>query len=104
MIKKLTIAIASAALLVAPAAHAEAGKGESQTVSVSTTGLDLMTAKGREELERRIELAAKELCGMNDAVTGSRVASRESRKCYRATKAEMTEHFANVTNDVQLGG
>ena len=102
MIRNFTIALASAALLVAPAAQAAEEKG--QPVGVTVADLDLTTQQGREELDRRIDLAAKEVCGMNDTVTGSRVASRESRRCYRDAKAQMETHFAGVIENKQLGG
>ncbi len=102
MLKTISIALAGAALVAAPAASAE--QNDAQTVGVTVDDLDLATDQGREELDRRIDHAAKEVCGLNDANTGSRVPNRQLRQCYRDAKRQMDRHFAEVVEEQRRGG
>ena len=98
----LTMAAAGAALFAAPAFAEE--ERETQTVGVQFADLDLATEDGRKELDRRIDHAARTACGMDERATGSNMADRTSRKCYRDTKSQMTDHFAKLVNQQNLGG
>jgi len=102
MFKTISIALAGAALIAAPAVSAE--QRETQTIGVSFDDLDLATDNGREELDRRIHNAAKEVCGMNEATTGSRITDRQTRQCYRDAKRQMDRHFAEVVEEQRRGG
>lgn len=102
MLKTISIAMAGAALLAAPAISAQ--EGEARTTGVAYSDLDLSTEDGRDELDRRIDKAAKEVCGADEVQVGSRMASRESRRCYRNAKDQLEQHFAEVIEDQQNGG
>ncbi|GAA0265965.1 hypothetical protein GCM10009127_01680 [Alteraurantiacibacter aestuarii] len=102
MIKTITLALASAALFAAPAASA--AERETRTTGVTHTDLDLTTEDGRAELDRRIESAAKNVCGMNERATGSNMTSREARTCYRDAKRQLDNHFAEIIDDQRRGG
>lgn len=102
MLKKITFALAGAALLAAPAVSAQ--ERDTRTTGVTVTDLDLNTEEGREELDRRIDDAAKEVCGMGERSLGSNIATRESRQCYRDAKRQMDRHFAQLIEDQHRGG
>ncbi len=102
MLKTISMTLAGAALLATPALAAQ--EREQRTTGVSYQDLDLTSEDGRKELDSRIEGAAKEVCGMGERSTGSNMASRESRKCYRDAKRQLEEHFADVIEDLRRGG
>jgi UrcA family protein len=66
---KLTLALAIACASATPALAADARLGWSD--------LDLATAAGKAELDRRIEAAAQQVCAP-EAVTGSRIMPRSA--------------------------
>ncbi len=99
--KSLVLALAGVALAAAPAT---AQQHETRTTGVSYDDLDLSSEEGRDELDRRIDRAAKEVCGMGERQTGSNMSSRESRSCYRDAKRQLNDHFAEVIRENQLGG
>ncbi len=102
MLKTFSMTLVGVALLAAPALAAQ--EGEARTTGVSYSDLDLSTEDGRKELDNRIEDAAKEVCGMNERSTGSNMATRESRQCFRNAKRQLEEHFASVIEDERRGG
>lgn len=102
MYKNITLALAGAALLAAPAVSAQ--ERDTRTTGVTVTDLDLSTDEGRAEMDRRIENAAKEVCGMGERSIGSNIATRESRQCYRDAKRQMERHFAQLVEDQRRGG
>lgn len=104
MLKTFTLAIAgTTTALVATPANAEPAT-ETHSVGISFRDLDLSSEAGREELDRRVENAAKEACGMNEHEVGSRISSREARRCVEKAKRDMAEFVAEVTSDKQSGG
>jgi UrcA family protein len=102
MLKELPYVIAGAALFAAPA-FAEPAK-ETRGVSVSYEDLDLGSDEGRAELDRRIENAAKQACGVNEHEVGSRIVSRDARRCVREAKRNIDDNFADLINEQQRGG
>lgn len=96
-----TFSLAAAALAIAPAVSAEDAP---RTTGVSYADLDLSTEEGVAELDRRIDAAAKQVCGVDDVNVGTRIMTRESRKCYRSAKRQLDQHFASVKRDASLGG
>ena len=102
MLKTISIALAGAALIAAPAMAAQ--ETETRTTGVTYNDLDLSTENGRQELDNRIDDAAKQVCGMGERATGSNMATRESRQCYRDAKRQLERHFAQVIEDQARGG
>ena len=95
-------ALAAAALALAPAvAFAE---NVNRTTGVVYNDLDLATGAGRQELDLRIDRAAKQVCGMSESTVGTRIRSREARDCYSQAKRELDQHFAGILRERQLGG
>ncbi|GAA5045891.1 hypothetical protein GCM10023208_00820 [Erythrobacter westpacificensis] len=99
---KITFALALAAAGMA-AAPTMASAEDSQTVRVTYEDLDLSTQYGIDELEKRIERAARQICG-NDIRTGTNIRSRDARACVYETKQQISEQFAEVVANAQRGG
>ena len=95
------LALAATGLALTPAAHAAE---DYRTVGVSHADLDLSTEEGKEELERRIDQAAKQACGFGEAQVGTLIRTREQRSCYRQAKRQFDRHFAQIIEDAQRGG
>jgi len=73
-------------------------------VSVQYSDLDLATATGQKTLDRRLDSAAREVCGYDRITTGSRLRSTEAATCYKQTKAQMKEKVAALVSNANLGG
>lgn len=99
----LALALASVALLAAPTVSAQ--QTETRTTGISYDDLDLHTTEGREELDRRIDRAAREVCDLDQSVVGTRIRSRYARECFRDAKRQLARQFAQVIeNQQKLGG
>ena len=102
MNRTVSAALAAAALLAsATAAHAQ--QRDTRTTGVTHQDLDLTTEEGRSELNRRIDSAAKQVCGVNERQVGSNIMSRETRNCYRSAKRNLERHFAEMLGQHQAG-
>lgn len=102
MTNTLKLALAAVALSAAPAIAA--ADEDRKTAEVNYADLDLSTAQGVKELDARIHRAAEDVCGMDRTTTGTRIQSREARKCYKQAKGQMDRHFAQIKRDANLGG
>lgn len=91
--RAITAAAALAAcLFTTPGFAAEAG-----SVQVQYRDLDLSTVAGTEELNRRLDKAARQVCGLDTTTTGTRIKSRDSRRCYSETKQQLETQVASLT-------
>ena len=95
----LAISLSGAAMTPAFATDAD-----QRTVAVRHSDLDLATEDGLAELDRRIDRAAEQACGLDETTIGTRVRSREARNCYRQTRSQLERQFAQVISDAQRGG
>ncbi|RIV86532.1 UrcA family protein [Aurantiacibacter zhengii] len=93
-------ALAAAAMTLA-ATGVSAQDEQTRAASVSHADLDLSTAEGVRELDRRIDSAAREVCGFGEVELGSRIPSRETRQCYRTAKRQLDRQFAQIVEDAQ---
>lgn len=100
--KFVSIGLACAGLLLSTGVAAE--ERDTRTTGVTYQDLDLSTEEGRTELARRIDNAAKTVCGVNEREVGSNIMSRESRACYRNAKRELERHFAQVVEERSRAG
>lgn len=66
--------------------------------------LNLSTAEGQKALDRRIDRAARQACGVDSRSTGTRIRSREARECYRDLKAQAYKQFAARFGEQVKGG
>lgn len=86
---------AIACLHTAPAA--------AKSVAVEYRDLDLTSEKGRKQLDRRINKAARQVCGVDEVTTGSRLKAL-SLQCYRKAKKDAAVQVASVIESRSLGG
>jgi UrcA family protein len=82
MIKTLTAAAALAALF----ATAPAVAGQHKTVSVSYSDLDLTHEHGRARLDSRVNIAARQVCGFENATELARKTAE--RRCFSKALAD----------------
>ncbi|MCX7676873.1 MAG: UrcA family protein [Alteraurantiacibacter sp.] len=102
MFRNVSIAIASAALMIGTSAAAQ--ERETRTVGVTAQDLDLTTEHGQAELARRIDYAARQACGVNERQVGSNIRSREARECYRTAKRDLEQRFAEAAAERNRAG
>ena len=87
--------LAAAALLGAATAFVSpAGAETSASVAVKYSDLNLSSRSGQAQLDRRIDKAARSICGIDDVITGSRLPSTEARQCYEQAKASVHDQVA----------
>lgn len=102
--KTLTLTLAAASIGFAGiAAPAMANTPEKKSASVSYAGLDLNTIEGQELLEQRVEIAARRVCGYNQAPTGTRMRN-EARDCLAKARASARQQVAAIIEDQRRGG
>lgn len=96
------IAILSA--LTVLAASPVLAEPTTMSVTVRHDDLRLDHPRGQEQLERRIEQAARRVCGVDEPISGTRLRSASRVACYRQAQAAAMERYAAVVNDSALGG
>lgn len=75
-----------------------------ESVEVQYEDLDLTTKDGVKELDRRVDFAARDVCGANESTVGSRIMSRETRQCIRDAKRQIEQNIARLTKEEKAGG
>ncbi|MFA9200883.1 MAG: UrcA family protein [Cypionkella sp.] len=91
------IALAALSMIAAPAV--------ANDFVVRHDDLDLSTAKGQKQLDRRIDAEARRYCKMDVQPTGSRVTGSGTSQCYKQARAAAREQMASlIDNAVQKGG
>jgi len=91
---KIAVAATLSLAVIGTPALAREQRGEVAVSKVSYTDLDLSTAGGMNTLKSRLNLAAREVCGMNIKVSGSTLPTREARACYVKTRAGFAPQMA----------
>jgi UrcA family protein len=82
-----------AAMFSAPAMAAPADGG---ALAVQYKDLDLSTPAGMNTLNQRLEKAAREVCGVGQTITGSRIPSKTARLCFDETLAQLHQQIAGL--------
>ncbi|NMW32683.1 UrcA family protein [Altererythrobacter sp. RZ02] len=96
--KKTLISLATMAALAATTpAYAE-------TKSVDYRDLNLASPQGQAALQKRLDHAAREVCGLNTKTLGTRIRSSDAQKCYIAAKKQAASQMTVVVNEERLGG
>jgi UrcA family protein len=98
----LSLMLTAAGVALTPAMAA--AETQQRTTGVVYRDLDLSTDAGRAELDSRIERAAKQVCGMDESIVGTRIRSRDAYACYTQAKRQLDERFAGIVQATQLGG
>ena len=106
--KTLVLATAAFGLITAStpafAETAVAGTAQHRTQEISVAGLDLDTAEGQRLLDERVERAAREVCGFNEARVGTRIRSNDARQCAAQVRASAKRQVATIMEDQRRGG
>jgi UrcA family protein len=97
MKSRYAISAALGALLAAQSASAE-------TAAITYDDLDLSSAEGKAELDRRVDRAARDICGYSELMVGSRIIPAEARKCYKDALKQIKKTVAAVTSKKAAGG
>ena len=87
--------ILAAALAIAAASPAVAAT-EGSSTAVRYTDLDLSSSAGQEQLDRRIDVAARAACGMDTVRIDTRVPSQSARRCYDEARANVSRQVAEL--------
>jgi UrcA family protein len=90
-------ALCTVGLFSAPAAFAA-------TTEVRYKDLDLTTTDGQQQLQSRIEKAAREVCRVNRASTGTHLTSTVDRQCYKQAMTQVRDQVASAVDNSRLGG
>lgn len=102
--KTLTHALAAFGLAGAAISPALAGDVQKMTISVSTSDIDLGTAKGQKTLDQRVEMAVRSVCRVTNLATGTRMMNRDARACLAKARTEAKRQVAALTLEQQRGG
>ncbi len=104
MTKLFAIGLLAAATISAPALAGAAPSDEPRVAAVRFGDLNLDTAEGQQVLQRRLETAARQVCGTEERITGSFLASTSSHSCYvRALENLDREVAARIDRQSQRG-
>lgn len=104
-----TFALAAATLgLAVTATPAFAGpidvRAEVPVEKVSLKGLDLESSEGQKMLDQRIYRAAKSVCQVHQAQTGTRLGGTQARACVAKARASAKRQVASVMESTRMGG
>lgn len=104
--KAFTAAATAAALITTPAlaANNTTNKQAAPSMTVKYADLNLASAEGQAQLERRIDAAARKVCQVGKHRTGTRVPSMERKKCFAKARQSARSQMATVMNNDRLGG
>lgn len=100
----LTAAALGAALIAAPAFAGTAQQSGAQSMTIHYADLNLDTVQGQEQLERRIDAAARKVCNVGKHRTGTRIPSASSKKCFVKARQSARSQMAAIINDTRRGG
>jgi len=95
----LAFAALGSAMLAAGAVPAAANDAPKQQTTLSYADLDLGTAAGRTELNRRFDQAAREKCGM---IEGQK-AGTTARYCYKSASVQYRSYASVILADYDRG-
>ena len=91
-IASIVLAMAAATMAMPAVAAGE----PAATARVDYKDLDLATKAGRDELERRLDRAARSVCGTDQAMSGTRLPPQAARQCLRDVRARLDRQFASM--------
>lgn len=93
------LVIAATACLALPAAPALA---EQRSITVDYSDLNLTSEKAQKRLTRRIEAAARQVCGFYAYAKPVDAGGTKARACYRQAKADALKKFAAAVEHQHL--
>lgn len=99
---KTTLTAAAFGLALA-ASPAMAGDDKPST-TIEFKDLNLSTAEGQAILDKRIDMAARAMCKVDQVTTGTRVRSADRVACYKAAKKSAKQQVAALVEQERRGG
>ncbi|MBX7494653.1 UrcA family protein [Qipengyuania sp. 6B39] len=93
------LAAAGLAMTAAPTLAQDA-----QSVHVSYADLNLASPEGQKRLDRRIDNAAREVCGYHAVRSGTRIPDPKARACFDRARANAQDRVAAAIEASALGG
>lgn len=66
--------------------------------------LDLASAAGQKTLEKRIDAQAREFCGEERPIVGTRIKPRGASECFRSARQAAREQMGELVARAQKGG
>jgi UrcA family protein len=78
----------SAAVLATPAL------ADTPNARIRTSDLNLATAQGQEQLDRRIDAAARAMCGISDIRTGTILQGNKQKQCFESARVTARQQVA----------
>jgi UrcA family protein len=97
--QSLALALTAAALAVPAVAGDEAS-----SVRVRYDDLDLTSAAGQRQLDRRLERAARKVCGVDVKTLGTYIRAPHSQECYREARRNLAQQYAEVVSRKSTAG
>jgi UrcA family protein len=79
---------------VLSAALASPALAETPAASIRTSDLNLATAQGQEQLDRRIDAAARAMCGIADIRTGTILQGNKQKQCFEHARVTARQQVA----------
>lgn len=73
-------------------------------IVIKTNDLNLADPQAQQTLDRRIDRAARSVCGMNEIRTGTLLTSPRAKACYRNALRTTRAQLAQVTENARRGG
>lgn len=77
---------------------------QAETIAVPFADLNLATPQGQERLAKRVDSAARAVCGVNEARVGTRIRDKKAIACFEAAKAKAHSQFAAAAEKNAKGG
>ncbi|MEP5937702.1 MAG: UrcA family protein [Erythrobacter sp.] len=102
MIKYTATAAALGLALITTPVMAE--QNTTQSIAVEYRDLNLSTPEGQAKLDKRVDRAAAQVCGLTGIRTGTRVRSSSSKKCYAKARKSVEKQVAGMIAETQRGG
>lgn len=75
-----------------------------EQIDIEFDDLNLASISGQETLERRIDRAARKVCGVDIKRPGTRIPSVEAKKCYVQARNSALAQMAAAVDERSLGG
>ena len=98
---KTSLVLIAATALALPVVPAMA---QNASVSVPYADLDLSSPEGSATLDKRIDAAARKVCGIGELRTGTRLNPSAARKCVANVDRQVRAQIAAMETDDNLGG
>ena len=73
-------------------------------LTVKYSDLNLRSEQGQKELARRIDTAARDYCGMDTGLSGTRIRAKSTNQCYHDARDAARESMDQLVAQAQLGG